>query len=101
MRRLLVAAVVSAVASTSMVYGGTGFETTPCGTPAQMPGGSGVTLEVGAGKPFATIQSAVDAADSYDTILVHPGVYKEQVEVSDPAVTGLRIRGTDRNAVII
>jgi parallel beta-helix repeat protein len=34
-------------------------------------------LEVGAGKPFAAIQAAVDAAQPGDTVLVYPGVYTD------------------------
>jgi len=37
------------------------------------------TLEVGSSKPYKTIQSAVDAAKSGDTILVYDGVYKEKL----------------------
>lgn len=45
-----------------------------------------------------TIQEAVDAADPGDLVLVGPGTYREQVEVSTPSVT---IRGTDRNRVVV
>ena len=47
---------------------------------------------------YQTIQSAVDAADPGDLVLIEPGVYKEAVAVTTP---GLTIRGTDRNAVIL
>ncbi len=47
---------------------------------------------------YPTIQSAVDAADPGDLVLVGPGVYKEAVSVTTP---GLTIRGTDRNEVIL
>jgi len=33
---------------------------------------------------YSTIQAAVDAADEYDTILVYPGVYREEVEIEKP-----------------
>ncbi len=47
---------------------------------------------------YPTIQSAVDAADPGDLVLIQPGVYKEQVTVS---TDNLVIRGADRNTVII
>ena len=39
------------------------------------------TLEVGAGKPYTTIQSAIDAAGWRDTILVYEGIYVENVNI--------------------
>jgi len=39
------------------------------------------TLEVGSGKAYSTIQSAVDAAYSGDEVIVYPGVYSEFVVV--------------------
>ncbi|MDH5522129.1 MAG: right-handed parallel beta-helix repeat-containing protein, partial [Acidimicrobiia bacterium] len=47
---------------------------------------------------YSTIQSAVDAADPGDLVLIEPGVYKEAVSVTTP---GLVIRGVDRNQVIL
>lgn len=47
---------------------------------------------------FPTIQSAVDAADPGDLILIDRGVYRESVSVTTP---GLVIRGVDRNEVVI
>ncbi len=47
---------------------------------------------------YPTIQSAVDAADPGDLILIQPGVYREAVSVTTP---GLVIRGVDRNEVIL
>ena len=47
---------------------------------------------------YPTIQSAVDAADPGDLVLIAPGVYREAVEVTTPSLT---IRGTDRNEVIL
>ncbi len=46
-------------------------------------------LEVGLGQDFTynTIQSAVDAAVDYDTVLVHPGRYIENVEVLEKSLT--------------
>ncbi len=46
----------------------------------------------------ATIQDAVDAARSGDLILIEPGTYKEAVKVT---TDDIRIRGTDRNSVIL
>ena len=42
------------------------------------------TLDVGSGRLYATIQSAVNAAQPGDTVLVHPGVYLEQVTTVRP-----------------
>ena len=42
-------------------------------------GGSGNRLAVGPGKPFTTIQAAVDASVDGDTILVDAGTYNESV----------------------
>lgn len=47
---------------------------------------------------YPTIQSAVDAAEPGDLVLVDRGVYRETVDVRTP---GLTIRGVDRNEVII
>lgn len=47
---------------------------------------------------YPTIQAAVDAAAPGDLVLIGPGVYREEVQVSTPGVT---IRGTDRNQVVI
>jgi len=46
-------------------------------------------LEVGLEQDFTynTIQSAVDAAVDYDTVLVHPGRYIENVEVLEKSLT--------------
>jgi len=40
------------------------------------------TIEVGSGKPFTTIQSAINAASVGDTILVYDGIYNETIIVS-------------------
>ncbi|HJX62237.1 MAG TPA: right-handed parallel beta-helix repeat-containing protein, partial [Dehalococcoidia bacterium] len=47
---------------------------------------SASTLEVGPGG-YATISAAVQAASAGDTILVHAGTYREQVNLSGKAVT--------------
>ncbi len=57
---------------------------------------TGVTRHVPADYP--TIQSAVDAADPGDLVLVDRGTYREEVNVITPGVT---IRGVDRSEVII
>lgn len=57
---------------------------------------TGDTLRVP--EDYPTIQSAVDAAEPSDLVLVGPGVYREAVSVTTP---GLTIRGTDRNEVIL
>ncbi len=48
---------------------------------------SAATLHVGSGQTFATIQSAVNAANSGDIIKVHPGTYHETVTVSKNDLT--------------
>ena len=47
---------------------------------------------------YPTIQSAVDAAEPGDLVLVDDGVYREQVDVTTEQIV---IRGTDRNEVIV
>lgn len=74
-----------------------GFATGPCTYPANTPlPGSGAVREVP--QDYATIQAAVTAAAEGDTILISPGTYNERVDVK---TSGLRIRGTDRNAVVL
>ncbi len=55
-------------------------------------------LEVGKSLQYETIQSAVDAAQAGDLILINSGVYNESVTITTPYLT---IRGKDRNGVII
>jgi plastocyanin len=57
---------------------------------------SGVTRRVP--EEHGSIQTAVDAAEPGDLVLIGPGVYREQVRVDTPSLV---LRGTDRNAVII
>lgn len=74
-----------------------GFDTGSCAYPADQPlPGSGTVRAVPGSYP--TIQAAVNAASEGDLIIVSPGTYKETVLVTTP---GLRIRGTDRNAVVM
>ena len=47
---------------------------------------------------YPDIQTAVDAADPGDLVLIAEGIYHEEVLVSTPSIT---IRGTDRNAVVL
>lgn len=47
---------------------------------------------------YPTIQSAVDAAEPGDLVLIQPGVYKEEVAVTTESLV---IRGVDRNTVIL
>lgn len=47
--------------------------------------------------PGESIQKAVDAARSGDTVLITPGVYRESVTVSTPDLT---LRGTGRSTVV-
>lgn len=57
---------------------------------------SGMTRRVPQDHP--TVQEAVDAADPGDLVLVGPGTYREQVDVTTPSLV---LRGTDRNDVVI
>ncbi len=47
---------------------------------------------------YPTIQSAVDAAEPGDLVLIQPGRYRESVSVTTPRLV---IRGVDRNTVIL
>lgn len=59
------------------------------------------TLEVGAGKAYSDIQTAIDAAiEGTDEVLVYDGVYNTTVQVSlTKAVTVRSVNGRDRTAI--
>lgn len=57
---------------------------------------SGETLRVP--QEFDTIQSAVDATQPGDLVLVDKGTYREQVTIKTPSIT---LRGVDRDEVIV
>lgn len=90
---LLVGLVVLAACGDTSIAGTRSTEVRASESPAVA---TGVTRDVPGTYP--TIQSAVDAADPGDLVLVSPGVYKEAVAVTTPGIT---IRGTDRNTVIL
>jgi hypothetical protein len=100
--------VVAAVACSGSTSGSGGSSAT------NPPGGNVLLVGTYQGVPgqYQTVQSAVDAAQPGDWVLVAPGDYHEQYDHTHPigdhqvgAVTittpGLHLRGMDRNAVII
>lgn len=82
---------------------------------ATVTGASAATLEVGPGRTYTTIQSAIDAANGGDTIFIYAGEYNESLYLanfdadgdhyydgpSDKDYSGLTIVGEDRDTVII
>jgi parallel beta-helix repeat protein len=56
------------------------------------------TLEVGQGKTYTTIQSAIDAAKTGDTILADEGIYNENPLIK---TNGISIMGKNREKTII
>ncbi|MFZ3169286.1 MAG: NosD domain-containing protein [Candidatus Methanoperedens sp.] len=56
------------------------------------------TLEVGQGKTYTTIQSAIDAAKTGDTILVDEGIYNENPLIK---TNGISVMGKNREKTII
>lgn len=101
MKRIAVTLLLAMLATGTVAHAasdGTGFDAQrSCAYPSGvgLPG-SGAVRNVPSAYP--TIQAAVDAAAPGDTVLVAPGTYKESVLVTKDR---LRIRGTDRNAVIL
>ncbi|MDX1621439.1 MAG: right-handed parallel beta-helix repeat-containing protein, partial [Nitriliruptorales bacterium] len=87
------------MAATLIVGDAEGYRATGVDPPAEpVTEWTGVTREVGEGRDFKTIQSAVDAAEPGDLVLVGPGTYNEEVTVTTPYLT---IRGEDRNETVI
>ncbi|HET9040898.1 MAG TPA: right-handed parallel beta-helix repeat-containing protein, partial [Gemmatimonadales bacterium] len=79
-----------------VVVGGAAYSPSPRGAVTAVADATGAVRQVP--EQYPTIQSAVDAADPGDLVLVGPGVYREEVTVTTPSLT---IRGLDRNATII
>ncbi len=79
-----------------VVVGNAAYSPSPRGTVAAVADASGAVRRVPSHYP--TIQSAVDAANPGDLVLVDPGLYREEVTVTTPSLT---IRGLDRNGTIV
>lgn len=60
------------------------------------------TLEVGSGKTYSTIQSAVNAAQPGDTVLVYAGTYREQVTTARDGSVGnyITIKAAESGVVV-
>jgi hypothetical protein len=54
------------------------------------------TLEVGAGKPYTTIQSAIDDSNGGDTVLVYDGTYNEAIDFKGQAITLKSVNGAEK-----
>lgn len=63
------------------------------------------TLEVGSGKPYTTIQAAVDVATAGDTVLVYAGTYNQSNSYSyggtRTTIVHIKNSGTSSNPLII
>jgi plastocyanin len=79
-----------------VVVGGAAYSPSPRGAVAAVADASGAVRRVPGQYP--SIQSAVDAANPGDLVLIGPGIYREEVTVTTPSLT---IRGLDRNATIV
>ncbi len=60
---------------------------------------SAATLEVGPGKTYATINAAMGAAGAGDTILVYPGTYNENINITVPNLTLKSVAGRDSTII--
>ena len=49
--------------------------------------GQAAELRCGPGRTYSSIQSAIEAADNYDTIIVDPCIYYENIDFSGKAIT--------------
>jgi hypothetical protein len=79
-----------------VVVGDVPYEDTAAAAKPVVREASGRTRAVPAEYP--SIQSAVDAADPGDLVLIDRGVYREEVVVTTPSLV---LRGVDRNAVVL
>lgn len=59
--------------------------------------GATIIIDPNGSADYLTIREGIDAAQNGDTILVHPGVYTEEVDFQGKAIT---VRGKDGAAVI-
>ena len=103
-RRVLAAAVAAAVLLVACSDSESGSGGTTAGSTTATSEATTATSEARADgtltvpEEFATIQSAVDAAQPGDLVLVSPGTYNEAVQVGTDDLT---IRGLDRNTVVL
>ena len=56
-------------------------------------------LEVGPGKPYTTIQSAINDANDLDTVLVYPSTYNETISMDGKDITLTSTNPEDPNVV--